>query len=294
MKNITRKSMLACTLCFFIAVTTGCTGNKATDDTDASVSSAQPVEEAPQAEPQAATTEPEVAQTDSIINSKFVREESDIIDGENLTFETSYTFLDGNQGIYCRNFDSQEVRGFTWDDNKIYFCDNTSYDYTIEGDVLKIDGGAGIIEFTKKVETDPVFSGDFSEFAGTYKATVYGNSGFGDGVDIADVTVNADGSVSGGYDTRYYDSDEFPDSTPICVEKLSDGSYYCILSVFPNDDIDEEDFDFDGFVEFGYQIYPAGANSFFSSDPSYSSDKTYIELFQVDGGVYNPKFCKVQ
>ena len=73
-----------------------------------------------------------------------------------------------------------------------------------------------------------------------------------------------------------------------------DGYVIFILSVFPNDDIDEEDFDFDGFVEFGYQIYPAGANSFFSSDPSYSSDKTYIELFQVDGGVYNPKFCKVQ
>ncbi len=296
MKNVTRKSVLACTLCLFMALSTACTKDKTTDQDNTSNNEANnaTVDSEQATGPQPETTEPEVAQADSIVNSKYTKEITDEIDGENITFEASYTFLEGNNGIYCRNFDYQEIHGFTWDDSKIYFSDNTSYSYTIEGDVLKLGDDADAKEFTKKVESDPIFNGDFSEFAGTYKAIVYGNSGYGDSEDIADVEVKADGSISGGYLKAYNDSDDFPDISPICVEKMNDGSYYCILSIFPNDDIDEEDFDFDGWIEFGYHIYPKEANSEFSDDPSYSSNNTYLELYQCDGGVYNPKFCKAQ
>ncbi len=296
MKRFKRTSMLACTLCFFIAVTTGC-GNKTTDDTDnSSVNTEQSVAETTQAEPQMEATEPQVAEADSIINSKYAKEITDEIDGQTLTFEASYTFLEGNTGIYCRNFASDEIHAFSWDDSKIYFCDNTSYNYTIEGDVLKIDGGAGISEFPKKVETDPILNGDFSAFAGTYQATAYADE-YSGGEGIVDLELSADGRVSGGYERAYYYSETIPNITPMCVEKLTDGSYFCILAVFPNDDDDyheDDSAELDGWVEFGYHIYPKDVATQFSNEPDYSSDYAYVELFQCDGGVGLTRFYKVQ
>ena len=292
MKTTTRKSMLACSMCLFMALSTACTSDKTTEQDNANNSDAGSV--AADSSQPVNNENPSETQTESIINNKYARTETDEIDGEKLTFETSYTFLDGGAGIFCRNFDSQEVRGFTWDENKIYFCDNTSYDYTIEEDVLKIEGGAGAIEFTKKVENDPVFAGDFSEFAGIYKATEYSINGYGV---LADVEVKADGTISGGYIKEYNDSDDFPDVKPICVEKLNDGSYYCILSVFPDDNDDDPDDDFadlDGWVEYGYLIYPKDAAEQFSSEPDYASDNVYVQLFACDGGVFNPNFMKAQ
>ena len=299
MKKRITNPILICALCLIVATSTGCVSQTVySDNSENAADLSQTGSELLNKENQEQVNNFESTQANSLISRKYVREDNDVIFGEEVSFETSYTFFEENNGVFCVYYDIGGVRSFTYDEKKIYYCDGTSYDYTIEGDVLNIEGEDGLVSFEKKVETGPIYEGDFSEFEGTYKTTSNTNDSFGGGDIIPDVILNSDGIITGGYDTDILEMHKennvntFENQKPIYVTKWNDGSYYCVVSFLSDSFLDEEGENCGGFVELAYRIYPQNSNSEFASYSDYSNDYVYIQLYEFGGGVYNPVFYK--
>lgn len=130
----------------------------------------------------------------------------------------------------------------------------------------------------KAENIDAVLNGDFSEFAGSYKATESANDGCGGGKPLADLELHEDGSVSGG--GPWYLSEPYPLQKPKSITKNDDGSYLCVIT-------DESDV-----IENRYYIYPEGIVEERVSDEEYLIDTVYIRFIQVNGGVSDIVYYK--
>lgn len=125
---------------------------------------------------------------------------------------------------------------------------------------------------------DAVLNGDFSEFAGSYKATERCNDMYGGGQPLANLELHEDGSVSGG--GSWYSPEPYASLKPKSITKNDDGSYLCVIT-------DEGDV-----IENKYYIYPEGIVEERVSDEKYLVDAVYIRIIQVDGGVSDIIFYK--
>ena len=124
---------------------------------------------------------------------------------------------------------------------------------------------------TSAEDTNNVLNGDFSEFAGTYKATDNSNNLYGGGLPLRDLELHADGAISGGGTSDNYDM--YPNTKPKSITKNEDGSYLCVLT------------DASDGVENKYYIYPEGTAQEDVSDQDYLVENVYIRCIQIDGGV---------
>ena len=75
----------------------------------------------------------------------YVKEYTDELDGQEVSFEYSYTFNEDHTGVA----DVQDTVEFTWNDNKI-IEGAYEYDFTVEDGVLKIERDGIVDEFVKK------------------------------------------------------------------------------------------------------------------------------------------------
>lgn len=144
-------------------------------------------------------------------------------------------------------------------------------DDLINAEILKVKLSAF---WEKKWEVpDPMLiamkNGDFSTFAGMYVAAPEDNDAYGGGEDLNPLELKKDGSLFGG--GAYYTEECYPKTTPISVEKNSDGTYLCTL--------DEHSY---------YIIYPAGIiedRDYVVENQSYLKDVVYVRCFVLDGGI---------
>ncbi|MGN0342903.1 MAG: hypothetical protein ACI4DO_08925 [Roseburia sp.] len=150
-------------------------------------------------------------------------------------------------------------------DNRTQFVDECTYgkniDNEIEDEVL-----------------NELIDGDFSRFAGTYKARESDNDAYGGGKPLADLELREDGSVLGG--GSWYSPNFYPSSKPISVSKNEDGSYLCILA------------DGSDGVEDKYYIYPEGVADDRIGSDTFLVDTVYIRCVEVDGGVMDIIYYK--
>lgn len=116
---------------------------------------------------------------------------------------------------------------------------------------------------------DNVLKGDFSAFEGNYMATLEHHDAYGGGKKLSFLTLNTDGSISGG--NSYYSEGFYPTSKPIFIEKKEDGSYICKIT-----------------EDCHYTLYPTGViedNEYVTEHQGYLKDTVYINCMVVDGGV---------
>lgn len=186
------------------------------------------------------------------------------IEGEEVSAEYSYTFFDDYTGIYV----GQDILDFTWDEMNIIF-EASTYTYEVLDDELIVDENGYEQNFSKRESDDPILNGDFSQFAASYVPTDSSSDGYGGGEPLETLTLEKDGSITGGGPT--YNSEWFPHSAPRLVVKNNNGTYTCIYSENET-----------------YTIYPEGvAQVFYSENSKYSYlvDTVYINFFVFDGGV---------
>ena len=152
-----------------------------------------------------------------------------------------------------------------WDEKNIYSdgpFEEETYEYKLEGDVLKIIGANGCDEYTRKPGDDLVLNGDLSKFAGVYMTTDESNSANGHGKTLGDLHFSWGGERSG--------SEYFPQTWPSKVTKNEDGSYLC----------EYDDYDFE------YIIYPKGLLDEKEAGNPELKDKVYIRaIIKKDGDV---------
>ena len=131
-----------------------------------------------------------------------------------------------------------------------------------------------------------VLNGDFSAFAGTYKATADSSNCYGGGEPLADLVLYGDGRLSGGSIDFYSGSDK--SKKPMQITRNEDGSFLCVISELD----DQIDSDVDYGVENKFYIYPSGiAEERFRNDPQ-MVNSVYIRFVQIDGGVMELVYCK--
>ena len=120
-------------------------------------------------------------------------------------------------------------------------------------------------------------SGDFSYFAGTYKASELSNRSYGGGSPLKDLILYRDGHVTGG-NPIWYTGSQLPTNRPVSVEKQQDGGIKCVL--VPQ---------YNGWLTTYYSIYPKGVD--LPRRAGYK-DVDVIQVMQASGGVYDPFFVK--
>lgn len=135
------------------------------------------------------------------------------------------------------------------------------------------------------VEIGPV-AGDFSEYAGTYRAEATMAETYG--VQCPDLVLHEDGSITGGGFYGYGDH-PFPTTPPVSVEEVSDGTYSCFIVYIPETGTEEY---YDGYQE-GYTIYPPGISDYCSEYMGTDISMTRLEYGYVDGGVINILYRKI-
>lgn len=131
-----------------------------------------------------------------------------------------------------------------------------------------------------KEPEDAVSDFDFSEFAGTYRATEWTNDGYGGGQRLDDLVLDKDGIVTGG--GSYFYPEPYPVKKPISVEICEDGSYKCIVN---------EETGQSGDI---FYIYPAGIVEDRFKDDEILVNSVYIRYVHMDGGVSDKVFYKIE
>jgi hypothetical protein len=156
-----------------------------------------------------------------------------------------------------------------------------SYDNDV--DETEYEDNAEILDDEEIVEDDSdddALDFDFSEFAGTYKATEFTNDAYGGGQSLDNLVLDKDGIVSGG--GAYFHPNPFPVKAPTSVEIYEDGSYKCIVN---------EEIALSGDV---FYIYPVGVVEERFKDDEVLVNSVYIRYYHVDGGVCDEVFYKVE
>lgn len=128
------------------------------------------------------------------------------------------------------------------------------------------------------VSDSAILNGDFSEFAGTYKATEWTNDGYGGGQRLDDLMLDNGGIITGG--GAFYSPEPYPRQKPISVEIDEDGSYKCIVN---------EETDMVGNI---FYIYPAGIVEERFKDDEQLVNSVYIRYVQIDGGISEMVYYK--
>lgn len=138
------------------------------------------------------------------------------------------------------------------------------------------------------VEVGPV-AGDFSEFAGTYRAEPAVMETYGD-VQCPDLVLHEDGSVTGGGFLYGSEIDHyFPTTPPVSVEEVFDGTYSCQIV-----DISETGTEnyWDGYQE-GYTIYPPGISDYYSEYLGTDISMTRLAYGFAGPGIMNILYRKI-
>lgn len=133
-------------------------------------------------------------------------------------------------------------------------------------------------ETAEEHDPDDVLNGDFTFFAGTYKARDEDNDGYGGGEALEDLVLHEDGTITGGgasYQPQFY-----PETAPISVTKQKDGSYECKVTDYA-----------DG-VGNTFYIYPVGVAGDEAESEPFLKDTVYIQYVQEDGGVMDIIYYK--
>lgn len=120
---------------------------------------------------------------------------------------------------------------------------------------------------------------DFSEYAGTYRATEWSNDAYGGGQSLDDLVMDNKGIITGG--GSYYSPNPYPVKEPISVEKESDGSYKCIVN---------EESNTSGDIIY---IYPEGVVEKRFKDDENLVNSVYLRYVHIDGGVSDVVFYKI-
>lgn len=115
--------------------------------------------------------------------------------------------------------------------------------------------------------------GDFSEYAGTYRALDIFEDGYGGGEPLSDLYLDNDGIITGG--GMWYSPEPYLNTVPTEVTKNEDGSYKCQVSYV--DDLHQSYF----------LIYPEGTigENTYGYDESFLLCTPYIQYTKFDGGV---------
>lgn len=139
---------------------------------------------------------------------------------------------------------------------------------------------------TNAIQTnDPIYDalveGDFSYFAGTYKACGAYADMYGGGEDINNMILHDNGIITGG--GLSFLPDMYPTSAPVSVKKQEDGSYLCQVTYI------------DDSLQNYFLIYPEGTigdNPYIYNDP-FLTEHVYIQYMQFDGGVMDIIYYKI-
>ncbi len=124
--------------------------------------------------------------------------------------------------------------------------------------------------------------GDFSEYAGTYRAMGVYEDWYGGGEPISDLFLDKDGIITGGGMTFY--PEPYPNIKPVEITKNEDGSYKCQVRYEGEDNQDY------------FLIYPEGTigeNPYIYNDP-FLTEHIYIQYMSIDGGVSDIIYYKVE
>lgn len=124
---------------------------------------------------------------------------------------------------------------------------------------------------------------DFSEFAGEYKADAIYVDFYG-GMEVPDLTLHADGSVSGatGFDPTW--DSTFSENQPISIQVEDSGVIRCVLWETPP----AADH---GWLRESYEIYPVGVSAGLMGDDDTSKVRIHYEY--AAGGVWDMFYTKV-
>lgn len=130
-----------------------------------------------------------------------------------------------------------------------------------------------------KEPEDTLLNFDFSDYAGTYRATDWTNDGYGGGQKLDDLHLSDEGIITGG--ESYFSPEPYPAKKPLSVELAEDGSYKCVVN-------EEEQYSGDIFY-----IYPEGVCEDRFKDDEKLVKGVYIRYVHLDGGVSDKVFYKV-
>lgn len=133
---------------------------------------------------------------------------------------------------------------------------------------------------------DPIYNalanGDYSYFAGTYKACDCYKDLYGGGKEIDDLVLQEDGIISGG--GLWYSPVLYPDTKPISVTKQEDGSYLCQVTYH------------DDKAQNYFVIYPEGVigKNPYGNNDSLLTTAVYIQYMKIGGGVSDIIYYKIE
>ena len=203
--------------------------------------------------------------------------------GKIISYDYYYSFHSDGTGI-ANTYDG-DIVPFTWDD-KVVQLPKATYAYKLTGDHLRVEEPNGGADFDKKPGDDFVLNGDFSQFAGTYKATDWTIDSYGgEEKKILDLEVGLVGEISGGLTVN--SPFTFPYGKPESVTKNADGSYHVVVDSYRvKDDPDLAHID----MGTTYDIYPKGVVAERDAGDPKMKDSVYIRVTYVEGGVYDPCF----
>lgn len=179
--------------------------------------------------------------------------------------------------------DGNFVNGF-WYDGLLVFSVEMPEEIT-QKEMQEIMDILSSFRVSDKVNISQTFSdlrnGDFSEFAGTYKALGIYEEKYGGGDSISDLVLDENGIVTGG--GSWFETNPYPQVAPSLVTKNEDGSYKC--QVMYEDENNQAYF----------LIYPEGTigeNPYIYNDP-FLTEHVYIQYMVIDGGVGDIIYYKV-
>lgn len=176
------------------------------------------------------------------------------------------------------------MTGF-WYDGLLEFMAEIPKEIT-ESDKQEIIDILSSFRVSDNININPTYAalrnGDFSEFAGTYKAAGVYEEMYGGGEPISDLILDQNGIVTEG--GTWFEPELYPKTAPKLVTKNEDGSYKCQVRY-------ESEHDQDYFL-----IYPKGVigeNPYIYNDP-FLTEHVYIQYMSIDGSVMDIIYYEVE
>lgn len=145
------------------------------------------------------------------------------------------------------------------------------------------------LTYSEELTYEALLSGDFSYFAGTYKASDDSNRAYGSGEDLFNLQLDDDGIVTGG--GSHYLPDYYSKSKPISVTEQEDGSYWCQVTYDT-----ETAKEYSMILQEYFIIYPNGIpkeNSYYPLDNDFMIGTPCIRYVFIDGGVSDIIYYKI-
>lgn len=181
------------------------------------------------------------------------------------------------------SLDANFVRGF-WYDGLLVFSVEIPEKITQKEmqEIIDILSSFRVSDYEDISQTfSDLRNGNFSEFAGTYKALEIFEEKYGGGGAISDLVLDQNGIVTGG--GSWFETNPYPQVAPSLVTKNEDGSYKC--QVMYEDEYNQAYF----------LIYPEGTigENPYISDDLFFKEHVYIQYMVIDGSVGDIIYYKV-